>query len=173
MGLYTFLYKLSDKAGNMDRKTSLQELGSRLLIEPEAGAVTDYEAARRLEISAPNTYNAWTHVTPALVKCAKREGKRSLFGNDKGEKAYRTLVEKLRLVVLGLYGDGLLSLGSEADECLVTLLSSLVAFKASYPNWTDAYSAGYRVFVEQSGDILPVLEKLQHSVEMQWLRKQD
>ena len=165
--------KMNDKAGNMDRKTSLHELGSRLLTKPEAGAVTDYEAARRLEISAPNTSNAWTHITPALANYAKREGKRSLFGNDKGEKAYRTLLEKLRLVVLGLYGDELLSPGSEADECLVTLLGSLVAFKACYPNWTDAYSAGYKVFVERSEDILPVLEKLQHSVEMQLLKKQD
>jgi hypothetical protein len=157
----------------MDRKTSLQELGSRLLTEPEAGAVTDYAAARRLEISAPNTSNAWTHVTPALAKYAKRVGKRSLFGNDKEEKAYRTLVEKLRLVVLGLYGDELLSPGSEAEECLMTLLGSLVTFKAIYPNWTDAYSAAYRVFVERSEDILPILEKLQLSVEMQLLRKQD
>lgn len=157
----------------MDRKSLLQELGTKLLTEPEAGVVTDYEKARRLEMSAPNTSNAWTYLTPALAKYAKREGKYSFVGNDKGEKAYRTLVEKLRLVVLGLYVDELLSPGSEADECLMALLCSLVAFKEAYPNWMDAYSAAYKVFVERNDDILSVLEKFQHSVEMQLLRKQN
>ncbi len=105
----------------MDEMTSLHNLGQRLLAAPELGAVTDYGAARMLEVAAPNTLNAWTHVVPALAKYAKREGRHSLLGRDKGEEAYLQLIEKLRLVVLGLYGDGLVARGADTDECLSAL----------------------------------------------------
>ena len=132
----------------MDEMTPFRDFADKLLALPEPGAVTDYKQARLLEATTPNISNAWTHVVPALAKYAKCEGKRSLLGRDKGEMAYRELEEKLHIVVLGLYGDGLLSQGASTEECLSALLHSLVLFKVVYPNWTDAYSAGYRVFVE-------------------------
>ena len=149
----------------MEEMTSLRNLGQCLLATPELGAFTDYEGARKLEVTAPNILNAWTHVVPALAKYAKREGRRSILGRDKGEEAYRQLIKKLRLVILGLYGDGLVTRGADTDECLYALVSSLVAFKGVYPNWTDAYSAGYRVFVERSESMMPILGNLQRSVE--------
>jgi hypothetical protein len=79
--------------------------------------------------------------------------------------AYRELEEKLHLVVLGLYGDGLLSQGASTEECLLALIRSLVLFKEVYPNWTDAYSAGYRVFVEGRENINPILAMHQRAVE--------
>jgi len=153
--------------GHMDATNtdSLNDLGNRLIKSPKPGAVTDYKLARRLEKTAPNTSNAWTHVVPALVKYAKREGKRSLFGHDKGEVAFRELEDKLYLVVLGLYGDGLLLQGASTEECLLALLRSLVSFKEVYPNWTDAYSAAYRLFVEGRDNINLILNRHQRVVE--------
>ena len=132
----------------MDEMTPFRDFADKLLALPEPGAVTDYKQARLLEATTPNISNAWTHVVPALAKYAKCEGKRSLLGRDNGEMAYRALEEKLHIVFLGLYGDGLLLQGASTEECLSVLLHSLVLFKVVYPNWTDAYSAGYRVFVE-------------------------
>ena len=149
----------------MDQKTSLHDLGEPLLVLPKPGAVTDYELSQSFELTAPNMLNAWTHVVPALAKYGKSQGKRSFFGRDKGEEAYRELIEKLKLLVLGLYGDGLLSRGASTDECLLALVRSLVTFKIAFPNWSDAYSAGYRVFVERSENMGPVLKQLQQTVE--------
>lgn len=151
----------------MDEMTPFRDFADKLLALPEPGAVTDYKQARLLEATTPNISNAWTHVVPALAKYAKCEGKRSLLGRDKGEMAYRELEEKLHIVVLGLYGDGLLSQGASTEECLSALLHSLVLFKEVYPNWTDAYSAGYRVFVEGRENINPVLARHQRAVEAQ------
>jgi len=109
----------------LDYLTSFRDFGDKLLSSPEPGAVTDYERARLLEATTPNISNAWTHLVPALAKYAKSEGRRSLLGRDKGEKAYQKLEEKLHLVVLGLYGDGLLSRGASTEECLLALVSSL------------------------------------------------
>ena len=149
----------------MDDISSLRDFAKKLLALPEPGAITDYKQARLLEATTPNVLNAWTHVVPALAKYAKLEGKQSILGRDKGEMAYRELVEMLRLVVLGLYGDGLLLQGAKTDECLFALLRSLVVFKGIFPNWEDAYSAGYKVFVEGRENMNPILEKLQLSVE--------
>jgi len=151
----------------MPETVPLNELGQMLLAPSQAGIVTDYEGARRLEAVAPNSYNAWTHVTPALARYAKQEGKRSFLGRDKGEKAYQDLTAKLRLVVLGLYADGLLSPGATPNSCLVATLQSLVDFKDVFPNWGDAYSAAYKTFVVRSDEMLPILRSLQKSVEQQ------
>ncbi|MCE9552030.1 MAG: tetratricopeptide repeat protein [Planctomycetes bacterium] len=146
---------------------SLSSLGKRLIASSGYGAVTDYNKAQLLHATTPNVSNAWTHVVPVLAKYANSEGKRSLFGRDKGEIAYRDLEEKLRLVVLGLYGDRLVSRGASTDECLLAVLRSLVSFKEVYPNWEDAYSAGYRVFLEGGGKmkIRPILARHQRAVE--------
>ncbi len=149
----------------MDNNIPFRDLGDKLLSLPERGAVTNYELVHLLETSMPNVSNAWTHVVPALAKYAKHEGKRSLLGHDKGETAYRELEEKLYLVILGLYGDNLLSQGANIKECLLTLLRSLVSFKEAYPNWGDAYSAGYRVFVEGKDEISSILDRHQCAVE--------
>ena len=150
----------------MDEMTPFCDFADKLLTSPEPGAVTDYKQARLLEATTPNISNAWTHVLPTLAKYAKCEGKRSFFGRDKGQMAYRELEEKLHLVVLGLYGDGLLSQGASTEECLSALLRSLVLFKEVYPNWTDTYSAGYRVFVEGRENINPILARHQRAVEV-------
>jgi hypothetical protein len=150
---------------SMDEMTPSCDFADKLLSSPEPGAVTDYKQARLLEATTPNISNAWTHVVPTLAKYAECEGKRNLLGRDKGEMVYRELAEKLHLVVLGLYGDGLLSQGASTKECLLALLRSLVLFKEVYPNWTDAYSAGYRVFVEGRENITPILDRHQRAVE--------
>lgn len=149
----------------MDDSILFRELGDQLLSLPENGAITDYKQAQLLESLSPNVSNAWTHVVPALAKYAKREGERNILGCDEGEMAYRELEGKLHLVVLGLYGDRLLSQGASTKECLLTLLRSLVLFKGIYPNWIDAYSAGYRVFVEGRERIGPILDRHQRTVE--------
>jgi hypothetical protein len=149
----------------MDEMTPSCDFADKLLESPKPGAVTDYIQARRMEATAPNISNAWTHVVPALAEYAKCKGKLGLLGRDKGEMAYRELEEKLYLVVLALYGDGLLSQGVSTEDCLSAFLRSLVLFKEVYPNWTDAYSAGYSVFVEGRENINPILTRHQRAVE--------
>jgi hypothetical protein len=118
-----------------------------------------------LETTSPNITNAWTHIIPVLEKFAKCVGKRSLFGRDKGVLVYRKLEEKLRLAVLGLYGDGLLSQGAQTEDCLIALVRSLALFKDAYPNWPHAYAAGYDVFVKGRDNIIGVLNNHLRSVE--------
>ncbi len=149
----------------MPDPTPFRDLRDKLLSLPESGAITNYELAELLETRMPNVSNAWTHVVPILAKYAKCEGKRNFFGRDKGETTYRELEKKLYLVILGLYGDNLLSQGASIEECLLTLLRSLVSFKEAYPNWDDAYSAGHRVFLKGRKRISPILNRHQRAAE--------
>lgn len=156
----------SSRGLDPDQMSSTHNLGQSLLAPP-GHDVTDYERARELEATTPNSYNAWTHVVPALEEYAKQMGKRSHLGHDKDNAAYRDLVAKLYLAVLALYGDGLLLRGSRTEDCLTALLRSLVLFKGAFPNWIDAYSAAYIVFIEQSDDTLAILEKHQRTAEVE------
>ena len=149
----------------MNSNNEINTIAAQLLKSPEPGSSTDYSLVRLLRSSEPNVFNAWTHVVPALSKYAKSEGKRSILGRDKGEKAYQQMIEKLHLVILGLYADGKLSRGANTHTCLMTLLRSLVVFKEAHPNWEDAYSAGVRVFVDGRERIKPFLEQHQKSIE--------
>jgi hypothetical protein len=149
----------------MDEKTSLHDLGEPLLTSADPGAVTDNELSRLFELTVPNVFNAWTHVIPALASYAESQGKQSLLGRDKGEEAYRELIEKLKVLILGLYSDKMLSRGASTDDCLLALVRSLVIYKGAFPNWSDAYSAGYKVFVERSENMGPILEELQRTAE--------
>ena len=155
----------------MNDPTSIRDVGDKLLSMPEPGAVTNYDLAQCMETVTPNVSNAWTHVVPALAKYAKLEGKRSFLGRDKGETAYQELEEKLHFVILGLYGDELLFQGASIDECLLTLIRSLVLFKEAYPNWEDAYFAGYRVFVEGKEKISPILYRHQLAAEAELFKQ--
>lgn len=149
----------------MQGTQALRELGEMLREAPAPGEVTDFAAARALEAAAPNVMNAWTHAVPALTRYSKRAGRHSIFGRDKTEKAYNDLLDKLHLVILGLYGDGVLLPGATVDGCLYFLVDSLVAFKRAYPNWQDGYSAANSLFVEGSEEIKSDLKKLQELVE--------
>ncbi len=142
-----------------------RDLGNRLLAPPLRGAVTDYEHAQILRATMPNTLNAWTHAVPALEKYARSEGKVSFWGQDKGKIAYDKLWEKLVLVILGLYGDGLLLIGASTEDCLAALVRSLLAFKETYPNWTDAYTAASRLFVVERSKTNLILALYQHAIE--------
>jgi len=143
----------------------LNKYGKKLIALPEPGIITNYDLVKLLKETLPNTSGAWSHVVPALVKYSKHKGKRSLFGRDKGKKAYRILNEKLYLVVLGLYADGVLSPGGSVEDCLIALLRSLVCFKEAFPNWTDAYSIAYQLFVEEKEKAKQILLIHQYAVE--------
>jgi hypothetical protein len=90
----------------MDEIETFSYFGDELLASPTLGAVTDYEQESLLNATTPNILNAWTHVIPVLAKYAKHEGKRSLWGRDKGEIAYNMLVDKLRLVPYNTHNFG-------------------------------------------------------------------
>jgi len=146
-------------------RPKIQQLGEALLASPRPGAVTDRRLVAIMERKTPNVLNAWTHVVPAMAKFAKAAGERSLFERDKGADAYDEFLKKLSLVVVGLYADGVISPGSASEDCLYELVSSLAAFKEAHPNWQDAYSIGYKQFVEGYDASLGLVASLQRSVE--------
>lgn len=46
--------------------------------------------------------------------------------------------------MLGLYGDGVLTVGDDEATCLIEIAKSLVLFKNVFPNWPMAYLAGHK-----------------------------
>ena len=143
---------------------TIHELGNLLLAKPDIQS-TDYSEVKQLESEIPNIMNAWTHVVPDLADFAKKEGKVSFLGKNKGSMAFEKLSKNLRIVVLALYGDHHLTIGESTDKCLYHLVESLVLFKSVYPNWKDAYTMGFNLFVTRSESIKPILGTHQKSVE--------
>jgi hypothetical protein len=143
----------------------LEHAAADLLEPSRAGLATDWEACNDMELLHPNTLRAWSHAVPALEKFAKNFGRRGFFGQDKGEKAFNLVMEKMLLVVAALYADGLLAAGDPPEKCQWRTVATLAMFKDVFPNWQVAYGAGHRLFVVEGEHLRPILQGIQQSVE--------
>ena len=151
--------------------TAPDDLGRALKTPPKPGSTTDYERARLLQMAAPNTMNAWTHVIPLFAKLRRTLGKKTLFGRDKAVKPLKDVAKGLRLVVLGLYADGMLDRGESEDACLLEVTKSLLSFKEVYPNWTDAYLSAADMLVDRRETVLLLIRAHQESVEIELVER--
>lgn len=112
-------------------------------------ATTDWGSAEVFQNEAPHTFNALQHLVLAMANVVKYQGKRSLFGKDKGLEAYKAFEDKLRDAVLALVLDGVIQRNSEPNVVRETLFEAIAAFQQVFPNWRDAYGfAGQYLVVD-------------------------
>lgn len=122
-------------------------------------ASTDWGQAQVLQNAAPHTYTALEHLVMAMAEANKNQGKKSLFGVDKGLKAYRRFEEKLSDTLLALHLDGLVSRTAPAGEYRRQLAAALDVFSQAFPNWPDAYEFAYKILSdeERSNNLIGML----------------
>jgi hypothetical protein len=112
-------------------------------------AKTDWSRADVFQNQAPHTFNALQHLVMAMAKVVKYQGKKSLFGKDKGLDAYKLFEDKLRDTVFALVLDDAIDRNSKPSVVRETLIEAISAFEQAFPNWRDAYSfAGQYLVVD-------------------------
>jgi hypothetical protein len=80
------------------------------------------------------------HLIMAMADAYNSKGKTTLFGNDKGLKAYKKFEEKFRDVLLALHLDRLIGRTASSGEYLETFVAVLQEWAETFPNWEDAYT---------------------------------
>ncbi len=74
----------------------------------------------------------------AMADAHNNQGKKTLFGNDKGLKSYIKFEEKLKGVLIAMTMDPLISRTATANEFRETLRTVVDAWFEIFPNWPDA-----------------------------------
>ena len=113
-------------------------------------ATTNWQNVDVMQAAAPHTFNALQHLVTAMAKVVKYQGKKSLFGRDKGLAAYKTFEEKLKDTVLALVLDNQIARNAPANETRLMLLDAIATFEAAFPNWQDAYGFATEYFMDES-----------------------
>lgn len=110
---------------------------------------TNYELVHAMQQSLPHSHNAMTQLVMALVKVKKSQGKKTLFGRDKGVAAYLNFQKRLREQIAAHVLDGLITPTASSEEIIESILGFMSHFAEAYPNWQDAYAFAYFFFVER------------------------
>lgn len=102
-------------------------------------ATTNWSAAGELQSRVPHTYTSMEHLVMAMASAHNNQGKKSIFGHDKGLKSYLKFEEKLKETLLAMVMDGLVDRSSRAQDFHDKLVLVIDAWKSIFPNWPDAY----------------------------------
>lgn len=113
-------------------------------------ATTDWDLAGTFQTRFPHTFNSLQKLVMAMANYEKSRGKKTLFGNDKGLKAYKKFEEVLRDTILAMVVDGVVPRNVGAKECRETLIEMIGAFAEVFPNWQDAYSFAENYFIKDA-----------------------
>lgn len=113
-------------------------------------ATTDWELAGSLQSNAPHTFNAIQKLVVAMAKVAKHQGKKSLFGRDKGLAAYKDFEVKLHDTILALVLDNVVKRNSPPALVVEKVCNAIYHFAQAFPNWQDAYSYAAEYFVDNA-----------------------
>jgi len=109
-------------------------------------ARTDYHKEEEFHIQYPHTLHALQNLIMAIVDYQKNQGKFSLFGKDKGLKAYQKFMESVRDTRDAMIMDKVLNESASQSEFQGKLMENIIAFSTIYPNWQDAYKYAFEYF---------------------------
>jgi len=110
-------------------------------------AKTDWNLADNFQNKMPHTFNALQKLVMAMEDYETSRGKKTLFGKDKGLKAYKKFEDVLRDTLLAMVVDGAVSRNVAAKECREKLLEMIASFSEVFPNWKDAYTFAEDYFI--------------------------
>lgn len=107
----------------------------------------------------PHTYNALANLVLDLVKTPRSIGKKTLFGKDKGVKAYGKLIDSINKLIVSMILDGLITESLPTGDVVDELMIQLGRFSLAHPNWQDAYAFADVFFIEDRKSAIAVIER--------------
>ncbi len=114
----------------------------------------------QLRIMTPHTYNALTKLVMAMADYTKDVGKSTIFGRDKGQKAYSKFLFALKVTLQSMVIDEIVGERVSTDVVLDKFLEKFEKFKLAHPQWPDAYAFGGYFFGEKREDAIAIVERL-------------
>ena len=108
----------------------------------------------------PNAFTAITKLIMAMAGVTKDSGKKTLFGKDKGEKAFSKFLAILKEALDAMTTDGVIQSSTPTEEVIEIIESKLKEFSTAYPDWEDGYSFAANFFGDQRKAAITAITKL-------------
>lgn len=122
--------------------------------------MTGFLTRAELQETIPETTKALTWLVPALESAVKSQGKRSLFGSDKGIAAYRKAIDHLESLVTAMFVEQLITTDMKYEDLHAMLVMVMTNFAAVYPNWPIAYQFADKFIVPGTHqDVVDAIER--------------
>lgn len=123
-------------------------------------ATTDYKALPALQDAIPHTFNSLQKFVMAMANFRKHRGKKTLFGRDKGRKAWEVFEQELKKTMTSMFMDGVVERSAAPDQVREKLIECIGAFATVFPNWQDAYGFAQEFFVDDNETANDVIKAL-------------
>ncbi len=108
----------------------------------------------------PTAFAKLTKLIMAMT-CVKRDsGKKTLFGKDKGAKAFSKFLALLKETLDAMVVDGVIKASDSTEDVITTLEEKLADFSTAYPDWADGYAFADNFFGEQRKAATVAIKKI-------------
>ena len=108
----------------------------------------------------PTAFAKLTKLIMAMTSVKQDSGKKTLFGKDKGAKAFSKFLAILKETLDAMVVDGVIKTSDSSEDVITTLESKLDEFSAVYPDWADGYSFAANFFGEQRKAAIVAVNKI-------------
>ncbi|MCF6282591.1 MAG: hypothetical protein L3J28_10375 [Candidatus Polarisedimenticolaceae bacterium] len=97
----------------------------------------------------PTAFAKLTKLIMAMTAVKQDSGKKTLFGKDKGAKAFSKFLALLKETLDAMVVDGVIKTSDSNEDVINTLEEKLADFATIYPDWDDGYAFANNFFGEQ------------------------
>lgn len=108
----------------------------------------------------PTAFAKLTKLIMAMTRVKQDSGKKTLFGKDKGAKAFSKFLAILKETLEAMLVDGLIKKSDSNEEVIIILEAKLELFSTKYPDWADGYAFAANFFGEQREAALVAVNKV-------------
>jgi len=109
---------------------------------------TDLFAKETLK-AMPTAFAKLTKLIMAMTAVKQDSGKKTLFGKDKGAKAFSKFLALLKETLDAMVVDGVIKTSDSTEDVITTLEGKIADFSIAYPDWVDGYAFSANFFGEQ------------------------
>jgi hypothetical protein len=97
----------------------------------------------------PTAFAKLTKLIMAMTAVKRDSGKKTLFGKDKGAKAFSKFLAILKETMDAMLVDGVIKASDSTEDVILILEVKLAEFSTAYPDWVDGYAFAANFFGEQ------------------------
>lgn len=108
----------------------------------------------------PHTLNAFQKLVMTMSDVRKNSGKKTLFGQDKGQQSYAKFLGTLKATIHSMVLDGLIQESTSSDAVAEKLIDELQTFALAFPNWQDAYGFASYFLIDQKHNAVATIERI-------------
>lgn len=123
-------------------------------------ATSNYKLAQVFHSQFPHTFNALQSLVMTMDKYYKVRNKSTIFGRDRGLKAFKKFEAQLKNSLYALVLDNVVSRNASASSYYENLMEMIASFMNLFPNWQDGYAFATEYFINNKDESIDRIKKI-------------